>query len=87
MQAEYDAKNPAALRSLLGKGVKLHTFSKEILDACQKSAHDVMEDISSKNAKFKKIYEPWKRFRQDQNTWMSVAEDPMNEILIRMGRK
>jgi TRAP-type mannitol/chloroaromatic compound transport system substrate-binding protein len=87
MQAEYDAKNPAALRSLLGKGVKLHTFSKEILDACQKSAHDVMEDFASKNAKFKKIYEPWKRFRQDQNTWMSVAEDPMNEILIRMGRK
>ena len=77
----------AALRSLLGKGVKLHTFSKEIMDACQKSAHDVMEDIASKNAKFKKIYEPWKRFRQDQNTWMSVAEDPMNEILIRMGRK
>ncbi len=87
MQAEYDAKNPTALRSLLGKGVKLHTFSKEIMDACQKSAHTVMEDIASKNAKFKKIYEPWKRFRQDQNTWMSVAEDPMNEILIRMGRK
>src|SRR3954453_9859224 len=44
MQAEYDAKNPAALARLLKNGVKLHSFSKEIMDACYKAANDVMEE-------------------------------------------
>jgi TRAP-type mannitol/chloroaromatic compound transport system substrate-binding protein len=41
-----------------------------------------MEDVASKNAKFKKIYDPWKRFRQDQNQWDSVAEAPMQNFMI-----
>ena len=85
MQADYDAKNPAALARLLKNGVKLRGFSKEIMDACWKAANEVMEGEASKNAKFKKIYEPWKRFRNDQNQWFSVAEAPMQNFMI--GRK
>lgn len=87
MQAEYDARNPAALARLLKSGVKLHNFSKEIMDACYKAATEVMEEESGKNAKFKKVYEPWKRFRNDQNQWASVAEAAMQNYLIGMGRK
>jgi len=87
MQAEYDAKNPAALARLLKNGVKLRTFSKDIMDACYKAAQDVMTEEAAKNAKFKTVYEPWKRFRNDQNMWDSVAEHPMQEYLIRAGRK
>jgi TRAP-type mannitol/chloroaromatic compound transport system substrate-binding protein len=86
MQAEYDAKNPAALARLLKNGVKLRSFSEEIMDASYKSAVAVMDEEAAKNAKFKKVYEPWKRFRQDQNTWASVAEDTMQSFLIKMGR-
>jgi TRAP-type mannitol/chloroaromatic compound transport system substrate-binding protein len=82
MQAEYDAKNPGALARLLKNGVKLHTFSKEIMDACNKAATEVMDEEAAKNAKFKKIYEPWKRFRQDQNQWASVAEAPLQNYMI-----
>lgn len=82
MQAEYDARNPAALARLLKNGVKLRTFSKDIMDACYKAATDVMEEESAKNAKFKKIYEPWKRFRQDQNQWASVAEATLQNFMI-----
>jgi len=82
MQAEYDARNPAALARLLKNGVKLHTFSKEIMDACNKAANEVMEEEAAKNAKFKKIYDPWKRFRQDQNQWASVAEAPLQNYMI-----
>ncbi|HZW22239.1 TRAP transporter substrate-binding protein [Noviherbaspirillum sp.] len=82
MQAEYDAKNPAALARLLKNGVKLHNFSREIMDACYKAATEVMEEEASKNAKFKKVYEPWKRFRQDQNQWASVAEAPLQNYMI-----
>ncbi len=85
MQAAYDAKNPAALARLLRNGVKLRGFSKEIMDACSKAADEVNEEEAAKNPKFRKIYEPWKRFRQDQNQWDSVAEAPMQNFMI--GRK
>jgi TRAP-type mannitol/chloroaromatic compound transport system substrate-binding protein len=87
MQAEYDAKNPAALARLLKAGVKLNTFAKPIMDAAYAASTQVMEEEALKNAKFKKIYEPWKRFRQDQNMWASVAEAPMQNYLISIGRK
>ncbi|MBA5606505.1 TRAP transporter substrate-binding protein [Duganella sp. FT3S] len=87
MQAEYDAKNPAALARLLKAGIKLHTFSKDIMDEAYKVTQQVMEEEAAKNAKFKKIYEPWKRFRQDQNQWASVAEATMQNYLISAGRK
>src|SRR3712207_7108263 len=50
-------------------------FRSEIMEACYTATNKVMDEEAAKNAKFKKIYEPWKRFRQDQNQWFSVAED------------
>ncbi|HYD81438.1 MAG TPA: TRAP transporter substrate-binding protein DctP [Paucimonas sp.] len=82
MQSEYDAKNPAALARLLKNGVKLRSFPREVMEACYKAANDVMEEEAAKNAKFKKIYEPWKRFRQDQNQWFSVAETQIQNFMI-----
>ena len=87
MQAEYDARNPAALARLLKAGVKLNNFSKPLMDAAWAASTQVMEDEAAKNARFKKIYAPWKRFRQDQNMWASVAEAPMQNYLISSGRK
>ncbi|HEU4777079.1 MAG TPA: TRAP transporter substrate-binding protein [Telluria sp.] len=87
MQAEYDARNPQALARLLKAGAKLNTFSKPIMDAAYKFSQEVMDEEAAKNAKFKKIYEPWKRFRQDQNMWASVAEAQMQNYLISVGRK
>ncbi len=82
MQAAYDAKNPTALARLIKNGVKLRFFSKEIMEACYKSAVETMEQEASKNAKFRKIYEPWKRFRNDENQWFSVAEAPMQNFMV-----
>ncbi len=82
MQAMYDARNPAALARLIKNGVKLKNFSKSILDACYKAAQEVIEEEASKNAKFKKVLDPWRRFQQDQNNWYSVAESPVQAYLI-----
>ena len=87
MQAEYDAKNPAAMARLMKNGAKLHNFSKDIMDAAYKAATLVMDEEAAKNAKFKKIYEPWKRFRHDQNQWASVAEATMQNYLIKAERR
>ena len=80
-QAQYDAKNPPALARLIKNGAKLRFFSKEIMDTCYKAAMTTMEEEASKNAKFRKIWEPYKRFQRDQNQWFSVAEGPMQNFM------
>lgn len=87
MQAMYDARNPAALARLLKGGTKLRQFPRDMLDASWKAANEVCEEEASKNAKFKKIYEPWKRFRQDQNQWFSVAEAGMQNYMSNPGAR
>jgi len=82
MQASYDAKNPAALARLIKNGAKVRFFNKALLDAGYKAATEMMEEEAAKNPKFKKIYEPWKVFRREQNTWASVAEASMQNYLI-----
>jgi TRAP-type mannitol/chloroaromatic compound transport system substrate-binding protein len=87
MQADYDAKNPAALGRLIKNGAKLHAFSTEIMDAAYKHSTAVMEEEAAKNAKFRKIYDPWRKFRNDQNQWASVAEATMQTYLIAATRR
>ncbi len=86
MLASYDAKNPAALARLIKNGAKLRYFSKELMDAGYKAATEMMDEEAAKNPKFKKIYEPWKVFRREQNTWASVAEATMQNYLINATR-
>ncbi|WP_237153059.1 TRAP transporter substrate-binding protein [Oryzibacter oryziterrae] len=74
MQAKYDVKNNTAIRSLVAKGVQLRPFSREILDAAYDASFKIYDDLSSTNANFKKIYEPWKQFRTETYQWFRVAE-------------
>ncbi|MGZ8288097.1 MAG: TRAP transporter substrate-binding protein [Telluria sp.] len=87
MQADYDAKNPAALARLIKNGAKMHFFSRPILEAAYKFSNEVMEAEASKNPKFKKIHTQWKRFRQDQNMWASVSEASLQNFMIAASRK
>jgi TRAP-type mannitol/chloroaromatic compound transport system substrate-binding protein len=73
-QAQYDAKNPIALKSLVANGVKLHPFPRDLLRAAQKTSFQLYEAEAAKNPAFKKLYEPWKKFREQQYEWFSVAE-------------
>ena len=69
MMAKYDFKNPQALERLVKNGVKLHAFSPEIMAAAHKAAFELYEEEAGKNPAWKKIYEPWKKFRQDEFLW------------------
>ncbi len=82
MQAEYDTKNPAALARLMKNGAKLRSFPRDVMEACYKSTMTIMEDEAKKNAKFKKIFDSWKRFQREQNQWLSVADGPMQNFLM-----
>ncbi len=74
MQAKYDAKNPAALKRLVSAGAKLHVFDKSILMAAHDAAMSLYSDLSAKNPAWKKVYEDYAAFRDEQHLWFRFAE-------------
>jgi TRAP-type mannitol/chloroaromatic compound transport system substrate-binding protein len=74
MVAKYDALNPAALKRLLALGVNLAPFPNEVLQASYKASEETYQEVASKNAKFKKVYDNWTKFRAEQIEWFSIAE-------------
>ena len=74
MMAKYDTVNPQALARLLENGVKLRPFSKEIMEACFKATQDAYAEESAKNPSFKKIFDDWRVFRNNEAAWFNVAE-------------
>jgi TRAP-type mannitol/chloroaromatic compound transport system substrate-binding protein len=83
MQAKYDARNPAALRRLLGAGTQLRPFSQEILEAAYKAAGEVYEETSAKNPDFKKVHDSIRAFRNEEYLWFQVAEYAYDTFMIR----
>lgn len=75
MCARYDAKNPVALKQLLASGTKLLPFPKDVMEASYKAAQEYYAETSAANPEFKKIYEDYKKFLNDQNLWYRVAEN------------
>jgi TRAP-type mannitol/chloroaromatic compound transport system substrate-binding protein len=74
MLAKYDALNPPALKRLLANGVILSPFPNDVMAASYKASEENYEEVAAKNAKFKKVWEPWKKFRAEQVEWFSIAE-------------
>jgi TRAP-type mannitol/chloroaromatic compound transport system substrate-binding protein len=83
MLAKYDARNPAALRRLLGAGTQLRPFSQEILEAAYKATNEVYEEVSAKNADFKKVIDSIRAFRNEEYLWFQVAEYAYDTFMIR----
>jgi TRAP-type mannitol/chloroaromatic compound transport system substrate-binding protein len=81
MTAKYDAQNPAALRRLIAGGAKLRPFPRDIMTAAWKAANDLYGETSAKNSKFKKVYDNWKPFRDEQNRWFRFAEGGFDNFM------
>ena len=86
MLAKYDALNPPALRRLVANGVSLRPFPREVTVACYKATLEVYDETMAKNAAFRKIYEPWKKFRDEAILWMSVCERNFDDFMIGAAR-
>ncbi|MBX6369042.1 MAG: TRAP transporter substrate-binding protein [Rhodospirillales bacterium] len=81
MTAKYDVENPAALRRLVANGTQLRPYSREIMQAAYKAAFEIYDELSAKNPKWKKVYEPWKKFRDEEYLWFRVAENPFDNFV------
>jgi len=74
MQAKYDAKNPGALKQLVGSGAKLREFPKDVMNESFKSAMKIYDELSNTNENWKRIYADYSKFRADQNLWFRFAD-------------
>jgi len=82
MPAKYDAQNPDAMRRLVASGTKLRRFPNAVLEAAEKAAYEVYEDMNSKSAHWKRIYPGWKKFRDEQIQWFRVAEATYDNYML-----
>ncbi|MDO9709207.1 TRAP transporter substrate-binding protein [Paracraurococcus lichenis] len=82
--AKYDVQNPQALRRLVAAGTQLRAFPREVMQACYKAAFELYEETAARNANFKKVYEPWKSFRDSQYQWFRVTESTFDNFVYFM---
>jgi TRAP-type mannitol/chloroaromatic compound transport system substrate-binding protein len=87
MVPKYDASNPAALKRLVAGGAILKPFPRPVLEACFDAAYKYYDEVSAKNAGFKKIYDHLKEFRADQNLWFRVAENTFDNFNFSMSAR
>ncbi|RVT53845.1 TRAP transporter substrate-binding protein [Rubrivivax albus] len=81
MMAKYDARNPAALKRLVGGGAKLFRFPKDMMDAAFKAGMDIYSDLSNKNPAWKKIYADFSTYRRDANLWFRFTEAGFDDFM------
>ena len=74
MQAKYDARNPAALKTLVANKTRLVAFPKPVLDAAFKEAMALYSEVSASNPAFKKIYTDMAAFRREASLWFRFTE-------------
>ena len=84
MVSKYDAENPKALRELVVGGTKITPFPQSVMEACFASSVELWAEISAKNPRFKKVYDSWRQFRNEEILWFRVCEGSFDNFMARM---
>jgi TRAP-type mannitol/chloroaromatic compound transport system substrate-binding protein len=81
MLGKYDYRNAASLKTLVGAGVKLFRFPKDVMDAAFKSAMEVYSELNASNPAWKKIYDDYSTYRKDANLWFRFSEAAFDDFM------
>ena len=81
MQAKYDARNPVALKQLVGSGAKLRPFPRDMMNEAFKHSEEIYSEISAKNESWRKIYADFVKFRAEQNLWFRFTEGTFDQFM------
>ena len=71
--ADGESRNAAAIKQIAEKGVQVHYWSKEFLDAMRKAWDEVATEQSAKSPEFKKAWESLQAFRAEYKVWKDNA--------------
>ena len=81
VQSKYDARNPAALKRLVGAGAKLFRFPKDLMDSAFKESMALYSELSASNPAWKKVYEDYAVFRRESNLWFRFTEAGFDDFM------
>jgi TRAP-type mannitol/chloroaromatic compound transport system substrate-binding protein len=87
MQAKYDARNPEALKKLVGAGAQLRPFPQDVMEACFNAAKETYVEMNAANAAFKKVHDSMMAFRADQYLWFQVSEFTFDRFMMGQQQK
>ena len=77
MMARYDAKNPAALATIIESDIELRPFPDDVMQASEEAAFELFDETASGDSDFATIFEAWKSFRDGITQWHGLAETQM----------
>ena len=81
MLAKYDARNPAALKRLVGGGAKLFRFPKDVMEGAFKESMALYSELNASNPTWKKVYDDFSSFRRDANLWFRFTESGFDDFM------
>jgi TRAP-type mannitol/chloroaromatic compound transport system substrate-binding protein len=87
MLADYDARNPAALKRLVAAGAVLRPFPQDVMSGCFEAAKDSYAEIGAKNPGFKRVHDSIMAFRADAFLWQQVSEATYDNFMMSQQRK
>ncbi len=70
---EGEAIQGPAIAEIKKKGVTIHTWPKEFIDAYRKAWEEVVKEQSEKSPEFKKAYDSYSKFRAEYANWKEVG--------------
>jgi TRAP-type mannitol/chloroaromatic compound transport system substrate-binding protein len=87
MLSKYDAKNPEALKRLVGAGAILKPYPADVMEACFNAAKETYAEIAGGNAPFKKVHDSMMAYRADAYLWQQVSENTFDTFMMNQQRK
>ncbi|HLU77217.1 MAG TPA: TRAP transporter substrate-binding protein [Burkholderiales bacterium] len=87
MTAQYDTRNPVALRELVRSGARMRAFPKPVLEAAYRAAFDLYDELARQDPLFDKIYRSWRGYRDESHLWFRVAEQTFDSFVYAQARK
>ena len=76
MLAAYDARNPAALASLVDQGVRTMPFPDDVMQAAAHASRDLMDEMAD-TAHGRELLQSYRRFQSASDEWFALAERTM----------
>ncbi|MGV3572125.1 MAG: TRAP transporter substrate-binding protein [Ramlibacter sp.] len=80
-QAKYDARNPGALKQLVATGAKLRPFPADVMTEAFRQSTALYDELSRRNANWRKVYAAYSKFRAEQNLWFRFTEATFDRFM------
>ena len=80
--AEYDFKNPGALKNLVAAGAQLRPFPEDVMTAAFDASREVYDELSAQNAAFKSQWEAQKPFMNDWYLYQQTTDYTFDTMMM-----